>query len=824
MLHRLYRAIVPLLLWLAWLLPASAQINPPAWYTGYINVPAAATATTNIPNPTPYNLTNLNIIAAGNITTWNVALPAIPFDGQIITITPGLSTVTTLNVTAPPGVGLPSSTFGAYQFQSNQNAWIYIQATGGGAGNTYTAGNGLSVNDANVFSLNTPVSFPNGGTGLSVLGTSLQCLVTNALVTGMTWTNCGATSVNNVTATNTTLTIFPTSGAVLASLNLANVNFWTNGIGSKAFNANVVPNVTDNVQVQHNCLDQAIGNLNLSPQFSNMSCVELEQTTLNMDSMYGVHTQAKTTTPALIEQSTYMASGQRIQESHQVNCYGGLSDCAASTTTLFFASVPIAGDEGAGFTDVDLLSQFQGIQLSTITAVGPSSTCNATNNNLVSASAAQQVIPITISSGTCNVGDWVIFGQDVPVSQGRDNKAVAQITTVGAGTITAQVRGNFLAGNTITPATVLTLHYLSFPGQGRLLVDISQTPYSTGTVTTLNTTNAVVGAGGASWSANMIGGNSTNIGCISFANDTWTGNPYFSPASPLRSYYQILAVQDATDLTIYSNSTAANANYTGIAGAGEAYAIYPCAQVMYLGNTAGVLSNQIILEASTTTWTVGDTVEFAQGAFPTVEGFQYQVQGFTPGGDWEAFWDLVNIGSTQWKTVLSAVGRQPVGHLENPAWNTGINFNNMNYGISLGADIEIAAVHLAGAGLCAATANVCGRVEWGTGANYIQPNASNGGTDMQMAFSTTGLLQFISAGVTGGEIPGSVDLMTFGGMSGNTPVNFSLLGACNAAMHGRRAEVLANTGTFGAVPTTNGTFQVGVHCGSANQWAVSTPP
>lgn len=110
---------------------SQAQVNPPAWQTGYMYVNGGTTVNTNIPNPTPYNLTNLNIIASANITTWNVTLPSIPFDGQVITISQGVSTVGTTNVIAPAGFTVNSTGQGAYQFITNQAKWVSVQLAAG---------------------------------------------------------------------------------------------------------------------------------------------------------------------------------------------------------------------------------------------------------------------------------------------------------------------------------------------------------------------------------------------------------------------------------------------------------------------------------------------------------------------------------------------------------------------------------------------------------------------------------------------------------------------------------------------------------------------
>lgn len=92
-----------------------------------------------------------------------------------------------------------------------------------------------------------PISLANGGTNaalaasnggvvystatafavLAGTGSAGQCLLSGATAPP-TWGSCaGGAAVSSVTAANASLTISPTTGAVLASLNLANANTWT---------------------------------------------------------------------------------------------------------------------------------------------------------------------------------------------------------------------------------------------------------------------------------------------------------------------------------------------------------------------------------------------------------------------------------------------------------------------------------------------------------------------------------------------------------------------------------------------------------------------
>ena len=86
----------------------------------------------------------------------------------------------------------------------------------GGTGGSLTASNGgIVYSDATRLQI------------LAGTGTAGQCLLSNSNA-APAWGSCsGAASVSSVTANNATLTISPTTGAVLAELNLGNANTWT---------------------------------------------------------------------------------------------------------------------------------------------------------------------------------------------------------------------------------------------------------------------------------------------------------------------------------------------------------------------------------------------------------------------------------------------------------------------------------------------------------------------------------------------------------------------------------------------------------------------
>jgi len=116
-----------------WASALGAQtLNPPNWANGYINVPGGATVNTIIINRQPLP-NNLNILAQGAITTWNITLPNPAFDGQLIYIGCPGGNVATINISTSDGstiagANTTSCTVGVgiqltYQFNQPINLW-----------------------------------------------------------------------------------------------------------------------------------------------------------------------------------------------------------------------------------------------------------------------------------------------------------------------------------------------------------------------------------------------------------------------------------------------------------------------------------------------------------------------------------------------------------------------------------------------------------------------------------------------------------------------------------------------------------------------------
>lgn len=115
---------------------AQGYINPPIYATGYIYAQPAPTVNTIIRNS--INPNNLNILAGGNITTWNITLPSPPFDGQVITIGCPSGTATTLNILSSDGSTITPNNLGScistgiflqYQYNFAFNTWLILSSS-----------------------------------------------------------------------------------------------------------------------------------------------------------------------------------------------------------------------------------------------------------------------------------------------------------------------------------------------------------------------------------------------------------------------------------------------------------------------------------------------------------------------------------------------------------------------------------------------------------------------------------------------------------------------------------------------------------------------
>jgi hypothetical protein len=433
---------------------------------------------------------------------------------------------------------------------------------------------------------------------------------------------------------------------------------------------------------------------------------------------------------------------------------------------------------------------------------------------------------VTVASGAgCLGGDWVIVNQVLPGGNyGTPNAEAVHIisaTTGTPGTITAVFKNNQISGAAVQPAKVLNLDSTYQFGQQRILVNLSSSStYSTGTVSSI-TGGAFTGTS-TSWTSGMVGGNTSNIGCVALDADTYTGAPFSAGSGALLSWYEILSVASTTSMAISTTSTGGDTSYHGLGpgpgGSGSSpstYTVRPCIQVLYLNS-----GNQIIAESTTTTWSPGDQVELAISAYPDVNGYALETMAqWNPGGahNARAGHTLVNNGARQFEfgyavTTAMAVG----GNADTVGWDSAFAASGANYGLTVG-DAAKAAIQVPGTA-------INGRIIWGNQL-YMEPNTTNGGIDFQMDSGGSypgngGFLRSYghNSGVLGpsNSEPG----LSFGGVFGTVPKTFSQLMPCTSAVEGFESAVTDSTASaFGSTITGMGMNHVKAYCNGTN-WTV----
>jgi hypothetical protein len=571
-----------------------------------------------------------------------------------------------------------------------------------------------------------------------------------------------------------------------------------------------------------------INDVNANTGFTDQNCMQLSLTANNGQNVYGGGTNAKRTFLPMAVTGNYTAAGQKFLYGDTINCYG-MGDCAVwANNAVTYAGGPVAGDEGTGWGLASDLTQQSNLTLTSVASVPTKSTCNTTLTQTVTGAYAVQSVSVASTTG-CNVNDWVVVDQVLPNGNyGYPNDEAVQITAVGSGKISAIFKNNQAVGATVTPALVLNLNGASQLGQQRKLVNLSQPSYSTGTVSAI--TGGAFTGNGTAWTANMVGGNSANIGCIALSADTYTGYPFGGSGSngPLNSWYEIIAISNATSLGVSSMSVAGDASYhgqgPGPSGSGStasAYVVRPCVEVLRVNG------NQVIAESTSTTWSANDNVELAISPYPDVQGFQYYMGQYSPGGahNSRGFMFVRNAGAREFGYGISIEAPMQAGsNADTIGWGTGYAASGIGVGLAVSGAAR-AAISLD---------QTCpsGAIQWGGGATgslgaaYICPNSTNAGLELQfdMGASYPGNAGFLTAyghnsGVLGpgNSLPG----LNFGGVFGTVPKKFAQLMTCSSAVEGFESAITdSTTATFGATMTSGGgTNHVKAYCNGTN-WTV----
>ena len=489
-----------------------------------------------------------------------------------------------------------------------------------------------------------------------------------------------------------------------------------------------------------------------NPTFSNEEAVGITMVATNGQSTNDGGTNAKRTFLPLNVGATYNASGQKFIYGQSLTAYGMGDSAIWGNKAHHYAGGPVSGDEGQGWGLVSDLVQQDFLSVTTISSIPTQSTYNTTTTQIITASKDSQVVTVTSTAGAV-VNDWIIVDQQV--HSGTPTLEAVQIEAIGAGTITGKFLYNHASGATIKPALVLVLNSTFQMGQDRMLVNLSQPAYTTGTVSSISG-GGFVGTGTA-WATNVVGGNALNIGCITLTNDDFTASPFDTGANRLRTWYPVTSVTDATHLAIHTFSTAADLAYRGNGVGAGGYTIRPSAKILRIEAVNGSVTGTLILENSTSTWTVGDSVECVICPWPDVTGYQYHMRSYTPGGTYRHFMRIKNNGGRTFSTCFNIVADGPVGAgtgaggADLVAWNIGIQMSSCGTGVDITAkDAGVRLRTFSGSG----TPDAGGQIQWDSGTLWIKPESTTlGGLQIAGTFGgigEQGLLNFVFPTVVSG--------------------------------------------------------------------------
>jgi hypothetical protein len=575
-------------------------------------------------------------------------------------------------------------------------------------------------------------------------------------------------------------------------------------------------------------------NLTSNPGFIFNNGLELDDVSLYGDYFLSATTTAKSTFLNMNATGSHQGAGQHNIYGMQMTCYG-MGDCAIGQQFVTFANFPTNGDEGTGWGLASRLSQLGATALATVTS-SSKNTCNTTTAQSIGGSATPQTVNVASGVG-CTANTWVVANRE-QATGGRNHEAV-QIISSTPTSITGVFRASYNNGVTITPALDLITNGGGPPGQGRLLVNISATPYSTGTIASISG-GGVTGSGTA-WTANMVGGDSLNPGCMTMAADDYSGSPFNGGGNAtLHSYFQIYNFGTATSFGIWSFSAAGSNAYNGKGPGAGAYRILPCSEVLRI-----VSNSEVILADSNFTWTNGQTIEYAIPPYPDVTGFTWNADTYTNGGTYRALLSLNNHGAREFGAGI-AVGCQfgpscsQVAGADVHVFMQGISVNGAEQGICIscgGGNPALwpsqAAIQFGwppASGLTAPQYDFAGRIGWGVNISWIQFTGGNNGLEIQMipASSPVGKLASFTSGCINCSWTGPAvsPLLQWSGMFSPGPIGsgtltFAQIPTCVAALQGVMVNISdAGTQFWGTVVNAGfGTQKVLVRCDGSN-WSV----
>ncbi len=415
-------------------------------------------------------------------------------------------------------------------------------------------------------------------------------------------------------------------------------------------------------------VDATFDSSTVDPTFANQAGMAVQLTALNGQNLYGFGTNAKQSFFGSSNTVFGYAAGQHFNEANSIFAFG-MGDVFNQSMAINVAGgISANGDEGYGFWTTGF-QHYQYALTTTISSVVTPATINTTLTQSVTASQTAQAVTVASTTGV-TAGQWITVDYN-----DASNIEAVKVISVGVGSITGIFRSNHGNGDPITPATVLNIDSGFGFGQGRAVINLSASAYTTGTATPTAGSQNVTG-GSTSWSDSMVGGDSHIPGYISFTEDDVDLAPYGSAAT-LKGWYRIPTVSSGTAITLSRLDVLGEAGFpanTHVVGA-SAYTIRPGAQILMFDG--GI--NTIVLETNAFTWTAGQTIECAHSVNNNWGGLYLRFTPLMP-GRYDAGILIRNSGEFRMGTGLS------VDAIGNGSWDVGGTFSSAQTALLLGGN------------------------------------------------------------------------------------------------------------------------------------------
>lgn len=566
------------------------------------------------------------------------------------------------------------------------------------------------------------------------------------------------------------------------------------------------------------------------PVFSNQSVL-----VLNSNIYGGVYTHdgvSKTSYYGGLLSMNGWGVGQRFGLRADGNFFGN-GDAFGFFQELFCTGgCDASGDEGQGLLDLNWwgIADFDGSPTTATITVVTTSTLNTTLTQSVTKSRLPQTVSVGSTSGlTVGQPYWLTVDPQAPAGVSEGTMECIKATVIDSTHVSAVFTHNHNSGVSVRGATVLQTDSGYAIGQHRFFVNLSATPYTTGTAAG-NSSNYTVTGAGTSWSTGMVGGTGTNIGAISFSADNVTSYP-FSSGTPLRDWYPIASVASGTSLNLQHRSTAAdNLQYTGRQTSAGTYTIRPGARIMAFDGTSRQV---VVLPYNTFTWTVGDVLECAISPDQDVTAAIVRMGVWSTGAQARSIFRASNTGYQQIGSAYSTEVQSNIGSWK--GFHVGYSAGGCDIGVSI-TDVGTQAIALS-KGSSDATHIVWGDAAsgntglyWDGAHNWLEIFLGSSGCTAQGS-AGQGKLRLTSEAGSGGldafELGGHLTLTTTGGNGTVSPFlrlkdannnhTCTLTGGATPSWSADRTLTLPDcTGTVGVRVSVPGSSAA---AGAAGQWS-----